>query len=125
MNIHSLVAVYCKNPKNVSQLISDMIFLSDAQSKQKLGDTTEYTVVSQNFGIGAINLGQNTENNIIQPLEDEQNKLSIVFDGEIYNKAFFEEYLINYSMENTDFELITQLIKKLISSFKSSTCIFL
>jgi asparagine synthase (glutamine-hydrolysing) len=123
MNMHSLVAIYCRNPKNVSQLISDMIILSDIQSKQKLSDSTEYTAINQNFGIGAINLGQNTENSTLQPFKDEQSKLSIVFDGEIYNKEFFEEYLTNYSTESTDVELIAQLFKKLTSSFDLSSAI--
>ena len=116
--MHSLVAVYCKNPERVSQIISDMIILSDIQRNQKLNDPTKFTVIDHNFGIGAVNLGQNTENQIIQPFKDGKNELTVVFDGEIYNKEFFEEYLAEYSMDtDSDVELITYLFKKLSASF--------
>jgi asparagine synthase (glutamine-hydrolysing) len=118
MILHSLVAVYCKKPERISQILSDMIILSDIQSKQKLSDPTKYMVIDHNFGIGAVNIGQTTEKKIFQPFIDEKNEFAVVFDGEIYNKEFFEEYIAEYSIDtNSDVELVAYLFKKLVSSF--------
>jgi len=124
MNLHSLIAAYCKKSEKVSQVLSDMIILSDIQNKQKLSDPTKFTVVDHNYGIGAVNLGQNTENRISQPFIDEKNELAVVLDGEIYNKEFFEEYLAEYSIEtDPDVKLVAHLFTKLISSFDLTSAV--
>ncbi len=118
MNLHSLIAAYCKKSETVSQVLSDMIILSDIQNKQKLSDPTKYIVIDHNLGIGAVNLGKTAENKISQPFKDEKNGFTVVLDGEIYNRAFLEEYLAEYSIEtDPDVKLVAHLFKKLISSF--------
>ncbi|MFX1520094.1 MAG: asparagine synthase-related protein [Promethearchaeota archaeon] len=116
--MHSLVATYCKKPEKVSQIIADMISFSDIQHDRKLNNPMRFMAANGNFGIGAINLMQNTETYVIQPLKEEKTELAVIFDGEIYNKDFFSEYLTEYSMEtDSDAELIFHLFKKVISSF--------
>ena len=107
----------------VSQILSDMIILSDIQRNQKLSDPTKFMIIDHNFGIGAVNLKQNVEDQIVQPFKDKKNEFAVVFDGEIYNRDFFEEYLAEYSMEDPDVKLISLLFKKLISSFDLTSAV--
>ncbi len=123
MKLHSLTAVYCKNPEMVAQILSDMIILSDIQRNQKLSDPTKFMIIDHNFGIGAVNFKQNVEDQIVQPFKDKKNEFAVVFDGEIYNRDFFEEYLAEYSMEDSDVKLISLLFKKLISSFDLTSAV--
>lgn len=124
MNLYSLVAVYCKNPEKVSQIVSDMLILSDIQNIQKLSDPTRNMSLDHNFGIGAVSLGQFTENKTSHLFNDEKNELTVVLDGEIYNKEFFEEYITEYSIDtSSDVELVAYLFKKLISSFELTSAL--
>jgi len=124
MNLHSLVAAYCKNLEKISQILSDMIALSDIQRNQKLNDPTKFMAVDHNFGIGAIKIGHNAKDQIIQPFIDEKNELTVVLDGEIYNREFFEEYLTGYSIDtDPDVKLVAHLYAKLISSFDLTSAV--